>query len=445
LGPTVLGIASVLQMTLQLSEVVRDAGLTQTFLLEPDAGRERSATYAGLALLSGAVPALAVLALTPALSVFFRQPELLWALPFVALCLVLNSLGTVPNALLLRKAEFRLQGMIGLTAGGITLALTIVLVALGFGFRALVAQLVVGSLLGLVLTLRVQPLTGVRLEWKAIAATFRRARVLLGANLINNVFLLCDIFVIQRLVGAKAAGLYNSAQNIAYKPADLILFPLSRTLMVAFSQSKDDPQKLAKAYYRSLTAIVLLVLPIYAFLASNADGIILVLLGPAFAGGIPVLKVLTLYLAFRTLGNISGNALIPLGRHHWTLWPWVLAIGITGAGVAACSQRPSLMWIVWSFTLGAVAVYSLILTLALVSIRPEKKSLVRVVAALAPLAGTWSLLMLLCTLNVTPQMRLLASCVVFPTAQLAFMGMVFVGSPLAYMTRSGLRELWRSL
>lgn len=445
LGPTILGVASLLQMTLQLSEVVRDAGLTQTFLAEPEMDRRRESIYTGLALTTGAIPALVVLLMTPFLARFFNQPELTWSLPVVSACLVINALGTVPNAMLLRKADLRRQGMIGLVSGGLTLAVTVLLVVLGFGFRALVAQLALGCVLGLLLTIRAEPLTGIRFAAADLRATFGRSRALLGANLINNVFLLCDIFVIQKLVGPKAAGLYNTAQNIAYKPADLVLFPLSKTLMVAFSQSSGDPARLSRAYYRSLVAIVLLLLPLYAFIGLNADGVIGLLLGPKFLGGIPVLQVLSIYLACRTLGNISGNALVPAGKHHWTFWPWLVAIGVTSVGVSMCVNRPSLMGIVWSFTLGAVAVYVLILSMAVYVIRPAPELRVRLFKAIIA-AGCTSVLLLLLSLTPLPVFVRLGVClIVAPIVHIALTGAVFAGKPSAYMSKQGLLEFWRTL
>src|SRR5262249_32603172 len=162
-------------------------------------------------------------------------------------------------------------------------------------------------------------------------------------------------------------GLYNTAQNIAYKPMDLILFPLSKTLMVAFSQQAGDPEKLARAYYRSVVAVLLTVIPIYAVIGFNAHAVIGILLGEEFLGGIPILRVLCLYLAFRTFGNISGNALVPAGKHHWTFWPWILALVVTGTGVAysaGLAPDARLMGIVWSFTGGAMVVYATITALA---------------------------------------------------------------------------------
>ncbi len=448
LGPTILGIASLLQMTLQLSEVVRDAGLTQTFLAEPEVDAAKERVYTGLALLTGLVPALMVLALTPTLAAFFRQPELVWALPFVAVCLVLNALGTVPNAVLLRRAELKRQGMIGLVSGGVTLAVTILLVVLGFGFKALVVQLVLGSVLGLLLTLQAEPLRGIAFHREAIGGTFRRSRTLLGANLINNVFLLCDIFVIQRLVGAKAAGLYNTAQNIAYKPLDLILFPLSKTLMVAFSQQASDREKLARAYYRSVVAVLLTVVPIYAVIGFNADSVMGILLGQKFLGGIPILQVLCIYLAFRTFGNISGNALVPAGKHHWTFWPWVLALMVTGAGVfysARLGADARLMGIVWSFTGGAMVVYATITGLAAYTIPLPVEVKRRLAGALGVTLLTCMVLSGLFFAGLSPWVRLLVSLVVAPIIQLGLAGLAFERKPLAYFSREGLRSFWRSL
>ncbi|HWD37699.1 MAG TPA: oligosaccharide flippase family protein [Fimbriimonas sp.] len=445
LGPTILGIASLLQMTMSFGEIMGNAGLGQTLIAEPDLDARKRANFNGLAILTGSVPPLIILALTPFLTGFFRQPELIWSLPVVAGCLFLNALASMSGAAMLRKGQFKEQGMIGIVSGGISMILSIVLVSLGFGFKALVIQFSTTCLIGVGLTLKAEPLGKVCFAAKEIAATFKKTYALLGANLINNVFLLFDIFVIQKMVGPTAAGLYNSSQNIAYKPADLILFPLSKTLMVAFGQNSTDQQRLARAYWRAITAVVLLIVPMYVFIGLNSGGIILGLLGPKFSGGVPVLAVLSLYLGFRTFGNVSGNALVPAGKHKWTFYPWVMALVVTIGGLALIARAPTLMGIVWCFTAGALTVYTLIFAIAAMTFRLNPDQGKRFKKAALITASTGAVVAAMQFLPLNLYLILAASALVAPIIHLGFIGLAFEGKWFAYFYKPGLRRLWRSL
>ena len=445
LGPALLGIAALLQMTLMLSEVLREAGLTQTYLAESTVSPELDAVYVGISLISGLIPALAVLALTPFLTEFFHQPELLWSLPFVSACLLMNAIGTVPNARLLRKAAFRDQGSIAVIAGACALFVAAIMVRAGVRYPALVAQLTLGAGINMALSLRREPIRSVSFTFSVIKPILARTRALVGANILNNLFLFCDVFVIQKLVGSFAVGLYNTTQVIAYKPADLILFPLNKTLMVAFSRSSGDKAKLSAAYWRALTAVVLLILPLYAFIASNADGIILLLLTKKFEGGIPILEVLSLYLACRTIGSTSGVALVPAGKHYWTFYPWVLAVTVTAIGVSVVSSHPTTMGIVWSFTAGAISVYSAIFLIAVHFIPPDEKQKKRIGLAAYVTAGTALTAAAFHFSSLPIYLRLALSLALIPVIHLGLAGLVFERNLRTYLSYRGLIKLWHTL
>jgi len=247
------------------------------------------------------------------------------------------------------------------------------------------------------------------------------------------------------MVGTVTAGVYNATQVIAYKPADLILFPMIKTVMVAFGRSSGDPVKLSDSYWRVLTAVVLLIAPLYAFIATNADGIIMLLLARQFAGGIPILEVLSLYLVCRTIGSTSGVALVPAGKHYWTFYPWVLALAVTISGVWMNATHPTTMGIVWSFTAGAVVVYSTIFMIAIYFIRPSERMTTRFLKALVITAGT-SLIAL--AIHLSPlQMyaRLFISLAFLPIIQLALSGYVFERDWRIYLSYSGVKKLWHAL
>jgi len=215
--------------------------------------------------------------------------------------------------------------------------------------------------------------------------------------------------------------------------------------MVSFSQAKHDQARLKDAYWRALTGVVLLILPLYSFMALNADGIILLLLSKQFEGGIPILRVLCVYLACRTIGNTSGVALVPAQKHHWTVYPWAVALAVTAAGIGLNSRNPTTMGIVWSFTAGAVTVYTLTFLVAVHFIPPNRLLLRRFLTAVAVTLGTSLVLLIPHFFGMPVYVRLVLSAVFIPIIHFSLAGLAFEKNPAAYLSRNGVRKLWHRL
>jgi len=446
LGPAVLGTYAIIQTTIDVADAIRDAGIAQNYYIEKDPDARTEATYAGLSLVSTLIPVVILLLLTAPMARFFGHPEYLWAFPVVCGCLILNALGMMPNARMLRKGLLKEQGRIGVIAGGAGLILTIVLVVgLKMGFAALVIQLVFGQCLALALLLRQEPLSGFRASLPEVRELFQRTRTLYGANLLNNLFLQSDVFVIKRLLNDTSVGLYNVAQNIGYKPAVLISFPLSRTLQIAFSQAAGDTSKLASALYRSLSVIVLFVIPIYVFLGLGSYTIVSVLYGEAYLGAVPALSALCFYLGLRTLGNISGSALVPAGHHKWTLYPWYGALTVTGVGVWWKSHAPTLMGLVWVYVAGAVVAYVSIIALGVWFVRGERGLYLRVGRAALATAATSSVLLVVFHLPLVHWARFLLAIPAGVGTHALLLGALYGAGFPGVLSRRGVRTVWERL
>lgn len=475
LGPEINGQFALLTQLVGLADVIRDGGLTQTYLVEKEPTEEDERHFNAASLLTGLIPALLILDATRWAPGFFKADFLRYALPFTALAVACQTLTTMPNARLLRAGRFRESAILNLSVGAGSLFLCVLLVRLGAGVNALLTQLVAGPLVGVIAYRYLVPSYGVSFAWGPIFARLKRSGILIVTNLVNNVFIMSDVFVIQRAIGGPFTGFYNYAQNIGYKPAEAIVFPLSRTLMVAFSQDAGNLPRLRSAYGRAIAATVALVLPIFAFMAVHAEAIVLTLGGPAFLGAAPVLRILSIYLALRALGNISGNTLVPLGHHKWTLIPWVVALAVTGFGVASVLREPAVAdhltgWgpfgvtdvmgirieadapradalsrIVWWYVAGAATAYGWIVGLAIKFLPPgpeERAKLARSAIALAVSAAT-SL-----AFRYVPGpwwAGLAAATLAVPFFHLVVLGTLVERRPLAFLSPRGAKRLWHTL
>lgn len=340
LGPGPLGAFAVVSTIMAVSEIFRDAGITQTYLADQDVDSRKYRSYSALAVIMAFVPAVVLILSKDWLAEVLELPELGSSLWVAAFALVANGFATMPRAQMLRHGKIKELAIIDLISGGTGIILTISLVLAKFAFWALVLQMVYCSVLTLWLSHRqaaIQPLLWDRQE---LGASFRKTGALLGANALNNLFLMADVFIIRRLLASNMLlGLYGQGKNIAYKPADFVTFPLTRMLIVAFSQSASDHPKLCRAVAKSLTATLMFVTPVYLLLIFAAEPIIFILLGPQFAGSAPVLAAMSVFLAFRTIGTIAGTAIVSSGRAKLTLLPQILCLLVTFGYLGFNSDR----------------------------------------------------------------------------------------------------------
>jgi O-antigen/teichoic acid export membrane protein len=449
LGPGPVGIGGMLIQIIAISEVLRDAGLSQTYMVDHEIDKKKLGSYMAMALMTGFVPAIILLALTPTLTRFFETPELAYALPLVAFVVLMNSATTIPAAKMLKEGRMKEQGLIGVIAGGVALATCIVMVRMGIGFPAIMTQIIVAPIIANAVIFWRSPVTSLHWSWDATKETFRKSGSLLLANGINNLFLQADLFVITKFINTNASGLYNTAQNIAYKPADLISFPLAKVLMVAFGQNTKDLPKLAVNYTRAITAVLIFVTPIYIAIGFCSDAIIWLLYADKFVGSIPVMSILSVYLAARTLGNVAGHALVPAGKHAWTLYPWLLAIAVTLGGLwyfySPKWPHMPLETIVWCFTAGALCVYILIVFVAFYFLKPQGEAVQRLKKALGTTAATGLLILAIHLLPISMYWRLGMTLTIAPIFHFALVGTLFEGSWKAYLHRGGPKQLLRSL
>lgn len=258
----------------------------------------------GLGLLATALAWLCA----PLAGQFFHQPEVVPLFRSFACLYVLAALTTVSTSLLRRALHFRPlmiadvgayvvgQGIFGLGAA-----------ALGFGAYSLILSVGVQYL--------IQLSVSYAYGRHAFGLTFRRESYrhlyTFGgrASLISFLEFLSvnlDTFMIGRLYGAATLGLYNRGYNTVYGPLNSMARSLTRVLAPSFSAAQHDRRRLRSAYLSGLLAMSTVLFSAAAIVLVSAREIVLVLLGAPFAGAIPIVTVLALYIPFPVLGNLSA-------------------------------------------------------------------------------------------------------------------------------------------
>src|SRR4051812_12609810 len=138
-----MGVFGVLANIYIFAEQMREAGLKQAFYNDNQVTPSKFRTYARLSVTSGITFGLILALISKPLANFFALPEVAGGVVWAAFATFVNGLSVIPMASLHKSGRFRDVGLIESTSNFLAAAVSLSMVLLGWGFPALVAQLVV--------------------------------------------------------------------------------------------------------------------------------------------------------------------------------------------------------------------------------------------------------------------------------------------------------------
>jgi PST family polysaccharide transporter len=197
-----------------------------------------------------------------------------------------------------------------------------VTIALAFWLRdywALVFGIVAGRLLGLVAGYAMQPFRP-RLSLAMWRDLIGFSKWMLLGGILNFITTRIDTFIIGKVAGMQATGLYQIAYEISNLPATELVAPIARATYPAFSKLADNPPALTRAFLESLGMILLVSLPAVTGIALTADLIVGVFLGPKWAAAASLMQVLALYGAIRVCFANTYSVFLALNRPDMGTW-----------------------------------------------------------------------------------------------------------------------------
>lgn len=158
-----------------------------------------------------------------------------------------------------------------------------------------------------------------------------------------------DTFVVGRLLGATQVGLYTIACDVGLVPSTELLQPICRALYPGLARVRNrDTGDIAGAYFRAVSATLMLTLPAGIGIALVADPLMRLAIGPRWVAAIPLVQILAVVGVFRvvtyvstTLLTVYGMLKVQFANTSMILLIWfallialIARFGLVGAGYA---------------------------------------------------------------------------------------------------------------
>ncbi|HEX2413514.1 MAG TPA: oligosaccharide flippase family protein [Solirubrobacteraceae bacterium] len=315
LAPADFGVFAMATLSMELLSVFSGLWLGAALIVRRGMDARAQGTVLTLLLGSGALLALVLLALAPALAAFFGEPRLAGIVALLAAVLLVSGVNWFYETVLQRELAFRrrfaCQLVRALTFAGVALVLAI----LGTGVWSLIVAYLAGQLANgaalLALTpYRVRP----AFDREEAGRIVRDGRGFLGQDLAGFVSENADYLAVGRLLGPAQLGFYAMAFRQASLPHHAIAEPVAKVTFPAFAQMRRDGKDVREAFLNVVRMVALASCPAGVILSAAAVPFTVALLGDDWRPMAGPLAVLGAWAVLRPLQLTVGNLLNSLGR-----------------------------------------------------------------------------------------------------------------------------------
>jgi PST family polysaccharide transporter len=236
----------------------------------------------------------------------------------------------------------------------------------GYGVWALVAgnlsfRLI--KLCGVVLYTPVGPGGGVFSFASAKALIDRGIGFSLG-RILNFFSLQGDNFVVGRVLGADALGMYTRAYQLMSLPAMYVGQVFDRVLFPAVAREQGDAGRVRRSLLASLELVACISLPTAVVMFICAEEVIGTLFGERWLHIVPVVSVLSLGVFFRTAYKCADTLVKSLGAVYQHAFRQALYTTLVLIGSLIGAQLMGLTGVAWAVVLAVAVHYAVITELA---------------------------------------------------------------------------------
>lgn len=320
LSPEIFGLVAMAMIIVGTANTVTNWGM-QAVIVQSKNDIEKVSFYAFVIVMTASVlvTILTILFAVP-LSRFLGGGEpLVPVLRWMALYITIGGVGIIPNAMVSRQLRFGLLSVASIPGELAYAIIAIPLAILGYGVWSLVVGRLLGSIISVAIwwaycrpwfwlrprkpdpeILKPQLSYGTRVTGGAIMRFFQSQG---------------DTWYVGRFLGTVDAGIYSKAYDLTTRLTDMITLAIfGNILFPSYARIQDDRPRLARAYLKSTSLVLLVIVPLAFGLTFTAPLMVKALLGDKWLPMIPVWQVFSLYSLTRPVSTNSAPIFLAVGH-----------------------------------------------------------------------------------------------------------------------------------
>jgi O-antigen/teichoic acid export membrane protein len=314
-----MGLASLALSACAILESLSGLGIGSALVQAEELSQDEESSLFWLTSAGGFGLGLILLGLAPILTATYGEPRLGPLLWVSALKLALVGMSVVPLQLLSKALRFREIGAVQTLS---SLGEGVIKIACAFA-GAGAWSLVIGNVArGLVLLVAVFAFARFRPRLHCSGREVKRfvgfGLKVAGSSVLYQVYKNSDYFLVGKLLGIEALGLYRVAFDVAMQPTDAIIIVVGRVGFPVYSRLASNLAALRATFLSNTKSIFLLVAPVAAVIFFAAHPLLDVLGGGRWAAAVPAVRVLVWAALLRAATTAFPAIYVALGKPEYT-------------------------------------------------------------------------------------------------------------------------------
>jgi len=295
LTPYDMGIYAAATAIIGILGILQAFGITLLLIREPELNSDMLTSAFTINALLAISVALAVVGLSAFGGAFLREPGVEHVMRVLALLPLIGILEFLPATILERRADFRAIAGINFMRAVVNTSVTVVLAVAGFSYMSIawgsIAAAVAGATAFMIIG---RQHVSFRIGFAAWQRILRFGMQQLAIQGVNTISARMAEFLLGRLLGLSALGLYGRASNLHNMIWSNIHLVVGRVVLVDLAEQRRRGISLRDSYLRTVDVITALLWPCFAGLAILAGPLIEVVYGHAWVAAAPPLAALSI-------------------------------------------------------------------------------------------------------------------------------------------------------
>ncbi|WP_353085176.1 lipopolysaccharide biosynthesis protein [Flavobacterium sp.] len=315
LSPAEFGLIGMITIFIAVSNSIVDSGFSSALIrkVEPKEVDYNTVFYFNLCL--GIVLYLILFYSAPAISWFFKEPNLISITRVMGTILIINAFGIVQRSLLVKEVDFKNQTKISMISSIISGIVGITMALKGFGVWSLVSLQISRQLLNTIFLWVISKWRPV-LEFSkdSFQELFGFGSKLLISGLMDTIYNNIYFLIIGKYYSAVQLGQYTRAEQFNSIFSSNLTSVVQRVSYPVLCNIQDEDERLKLTYRRVIKATMLVAFTCMLGLAAIAKPLILLTIGEKWLPSVTYLQIICFAGMLQPLHAINLNMLMVKGR-----------------------------------------------------------------------------------------------------------------------------------
>ena len=321
------GLMALVTFVLGFLNLFMDMGLSSAILHKQEITKQQYSSLYWINMIFSVILYGILWLLTPYIASFYNESELVNLLPLMGLSLIVSAIGKQFKTIEQKNLNFKFIALVEISSSAISLITAVTLSVLGYG----VYSLVYGALAKFILANGVFFIVGVQkkgvlfhFNYPEIKSFVSIGLYQVGGQVVNYFNRDLDILMVGKFFGAEILGGYSLAKQLVFRPAMIINPVLTRVAAPMLAKFQNEIEELRKNYLQLIKVVASINFPIYLGLIIFTPWVVEIFYGPGFEDIEILVRILSVYMMFRAIGNPMGSLVIATGRtdldFRWSLF-----------------------------------------------------------------------------------------------------------------------------